>query len=428
MIPTWTLRNGLRVMVAPSKDARSITLLVLVRVGSRYESRALNGVSHFVEHLVFKGTTKRPTTLDISKELDRVGASYNAFTGKDHTGFYVKISSRYTELASDIVSDIVFNAKFPKEELDRERTVIHEEINMYHDNPLMHIGDLLEEALYGKTSYLGQNIAGPKHVISNVKREDILNFWGAHYRPSNMTLILAGDVTVRTARDLANRYFTFGKRVGGRATFPKDRKYPKGPVIEIETRETGQVQLALGFHAFPYGHRLLAASQLLHVILGSNMSSRLFVEIREKAGLCYMVRSSVNTYERHGNFVVQSGLDRTRFDLALQKIVDELCKVKKDGVTAEELRSAKNYIKGKMDLAFEDSEEVASWYGSQEILLGKSRTPSERIREIQRVTLADIRAAARRIFTSGTCAVAVIGPRAIRKPAAIRTALHGLDA
>lgn len=423
----WTLPNGLRVMVAPIKDTRSITLLVLVRVGSRYESRALNGVSHFVEHLVFKGTTKRPTTLDISKELDRVGASYNAFTGKDHTGFYVKISSRYTELATDIVSDIVFNAKFPESELDRERTVIHEEINMYHDNPLMHIGDLLEEALYGRTSYLGQNIAGPKSVISGVKREDILKFWGTHYRPSNMTLILAGDVTTRAARDLAGRYFAFGKRIGGRSAFPRDRKYPNGPIIEIETRETGQVQLALAFHAFPYGHRLLAASQLLHVILGSNMSSRLFVEIREKAGLCYMVRTSVNTYEKQGNFVVQSGLDRTRFDLALQKIADELHKVKKFGVTSEELRSAKNYIKGKMDLAFEDSEEVASWYGSQEILLGKFRTPSERVREIQRVTQSDILTAARQMFNSRSCAVAVIGPRAIGERGSIRKALRRLD-
>lgn len=428
MVKQWTERSGLRVIAAPQKDTRSITILVLVRVGSRYEKPSLNGVSHFVEHLVFKGTKKRPTTLDISKELDGVGASYNAFTGKDHTGFYIKISSRYTELASDIVSDIVYNAQFPAAELDRERTVIHEEINMYKDNPLMHVPDVMEEALYGKKSYLGQNIAGPKSVISSVSRDDILKFWNTFYQPGNMTLVIAGDTTESKARTLVKKHFAASKRKRGRAKFPKDRAYPKGPRVVAEIRETGQVQMGLGFHAFPHEHRLLPAAQLLHVILGASMSSRLFVEIREKLGLCYMIRTHVNVYEKNGNFVIQSGLDRKRFELALTKIIDELNVLKLNGVTEQELESAKNYVKGKLDLSFEDSEEVAAWYGTQEILLGKTSSPEERVKRIQAVTLKDVHAAAQKMFTTQNAALAVIGPRSVANKASIQRMMRRLSA
>ncbi|MBI3120011.1 MAG: insulinase family protein, partial [Candidatus Kerfeldbacteria bacterium] len=208
MLKHWKLPNGFHVLLSPVHDTKSITVLVLIRVGSRYETPHLNGVSHFVEHLVFKGTKKRPSTLHISQELDRLGASYNAFTTKDHTGFYVKVSSRYTEIAMDIVSDIVQNAQFPAAEVERERTVIHEEINMYEDNPLMHVTDMLEYALYGKTSFLGQNIAGPKSVISDVSRADILKFWNTYYRPGNMALVLAGHITEESAHQMVKKYFT----------------------------------------------------------------------------------------------------------------------------------------------------------------------------------------------------------------------------
>lgn len=408
MFKKYTLKNGLRVIVAPMHETKAMTALVLVKVGSRYETRKINGVSHFVEHLMFKGTKKRPTSLDISKELDGIGAEYNAFTGKDHTGYYVKANYEKAELALEMLSDMLFNSSFDPKEIERERGVIVEEINMYEDNPLMFAEDLFEQTVYGDRP-LGWNVAGPKEVIRTVSREDILNYHHEYYQPKNMLVAVAGRMDAKLL-NLVKKYF--GQSINGNPI----KKYPKivigqnKPQIEVKYKDTEQVQLCLGFPSYDYFNKKLYTLYLLSVILGGNMSSRLFTSIREKKGLCYFIRAGVNVYQDTGNLMIQAGLDKTRIKEAITEILKELGKARQDGVTADELRKAKDFLKGKLILDLEASDHVASWFSKQELLTDKMLTPAEQIRLLERVTVADIKKIASELILTKRLNVSLIGP------------------
>ncbi len=252
------LANGLRVILIPQASTKALTTLLLCRVGSRYESLSQNGVSHFIEHLVFKGTQRRPTTLDLSKALDRVGAEYNAYTSKDHTGFFIKVSSRRAPLALDLLSDMLFYSRFDPAEIDRERGVILEEINMYEDNPLLYCQDLLEELVFGRQHPLGQLIIGPRQVIKKIARPAILNYRDRFYDPANMVLVLAGKLPPAPQK-LVARYFNQSRQLKKFPAFNKFQLHQSRPRCRIRYQKTEQVQLALGFPAFPYQHRLLPA-------------------------------------------------------------------------------------------------------------------------------------------------------------------------
>lgn len=411
------LPNRLPVILVPQKGAASMTLFVFCRVGSRYETRDINGVSHFIEHLMFKGTKRRPDTQIISKTLDRYGAEYNAMTSKDFTGYYIKMDAAHTPLAVDMLHDMLFHSKYDPKELNRERSVIVEEINMYEDNPRMHIEDLLEEALF-PGSTLGWNIAGPRETIRTVPREKLIAYRDAYYVPSRLTVVVSGKIHPQA---LALLKKTFGRiRV---PTAPQDGAFApfKMPArlkepLALQNKNTEQVQLGMAFHGLPIGHADLPAASLLATILGGTMSSRLFIQVRERRGLCYSVSASHQPMEDTGVFSVLSGLDKKRFPEAVKTILAELKKTVTAPVTAEELRRAKDHLRGKLTLAFEDSSFQADWYGRQWMFQEKIESAETRLRRFEKVTAADVRRVAKALFRPNRMASAVIGPFA-SKPA-----------
>lgn len=405
-----TFPNGLKAIVAPLKDTKTITLLVLVKVGSRYEKLTLNGVSHFIEHMMYKGTAKRPTTLHISKELDGVGAEFNAFTGKDQTGYYIKINHEKNRLAFDILSDMLKNSLFDSTELNRERKVIEEEINMYKDNPQIYIESLFEELLYGEKNSLGQLISGPKSVIRGVPRAQILNYKKKYYQPQNMLVIIAGKINQTQGFNLIKKYFNFGRSQNKIPAFAKVKVIQNTPRAKVEYKDTEQVQLCLGFPAYSYFHKNLETLFLLTIILGGNMSSRLFINIRERLGLCYFIRSSINIYEDTGNFVIQAGLDKKRIKQAITKILEEVQKIKEQGITPDELEKAKEHFKGRLTLQMEDSEQIAAWFGTQQLLAGKTLTLEQRFKRIEKVKLNDVQMVAKDVFKTAKINLALVGP------------------
>jgi len=405
------LKNNMRVIFAPLEGTKAVTILILVPVGSRYESKGNNGVSHFIEHLMFKGTKKRPSTLDISKELDGVGANYNAFTGKDHTGYYIKISADKLELGLDILSDILFNSTFKKDEIDRERGVILEEIKMYKDNPLMYIDDLFEQTIY-KGNPLGWSIAGPPEVIQKISREDIVKFKNKFYRSDNILLTLAGQFDEKKAIKLINTYFGRQKGLDNKTSrnFLRFRVQPhKLPQITIYPQKTKQMQIILGFPAYPYSHSQIYASVLLSIILGGNMSSRLFVNVRERKGLVYYIKAGVGTYQDTGEFTIQAGVDGSNLFKAIKIILAELKKIKLKGVSVAELKRSQEFIKGKLTLALEDSAGIAEWYGKQRLFMDETLTPDEKIKKYFKVTTKQIQQVAKDIIKQNQMSFALIG-------------------
>jgi predicted Zn-dependent peptidase len=404
------LKNGMSVMLVPQKGVRSMTIFVMCRVGSRYERKDINGASHFIEHLMFKGTKKRPTTELLTRELDRYGAEYNAFTGKDMTGYYIKMDADHTALAVDMLHDMLFHSTYDSKEIERERGVIIEEINMYEDNPRMHLEDLLEEALFPKST-LGWNIAGPREIIRTIPREKLIAYRDAYYIPSRMNVVVAGKI-VPGIMQLLEKSFGSVKSVEGNDV-PFTAFNPQEKIVDplaYQEKNTEQVQFSVAFHGLPMGHKDLPAVALLATILGGTMSSRLFIKIRERRGLCYSISASHQPLEDAGIFVVSAGLEKKRFTEATQAIVAELKKITRTDVTAEELRRAKDHIRGKTTLAFEDSATQADWYGRQWLFQHKVETPEERMKRFESVTPAHIKAVAKKIFRPQSMATAIIGP------------------
>ncbi len=409
-----TLKNGTRVLLAPLRETKAVTVLILFPVGSRHERRNLNGASHFLEHLFFKGTKNRPSTLEISKELDGVGAEYNAFTGKDHTGYYVKVSADKLELALDILSDMLYNSLFDPKEIERERGVVIEEINMYEDNPMMHLDDIFEQLLF-RGSSLGWMIAGPRNVIRRVTRQQLMAYKAQFYTPHNLLLTVAGRFQEKTAAVLVKRFFGNHRGPRHRSHYARFRPRQRRPAVEVKFRETEQVQLGLGFPAYGYNHPRLLAMSLLATILGGNMSSRLFINIRERLGLAYFIRAETSIYQDTGSFLVRAGLERTRLHEAIRRIWEELRSVQRSGVSQEELQRAKEYLKGKIILGLEDSEHIADWVGKQLLLRGAIETPEQKIAKIFAVSRDEIQRTARAIMSKDRLNLALIGPYRARQ-------------
>ncbi len=411
MSKPFTLKNGMRVHLAPFKGTKAVTALVLCKVGSRNEEKKINGASHFIEHLMFKGTKRRPTTLDISRTLDGVGAEYNAYTGKNLTGYYIRIDSAHTDLAVDVLHDMLFHSKFDNKELNRERGVVIEEINMYRDNPMMHVEDLLEYLVFeGNT--LGWEIAGDYKRMKEMTRKDIIDYRDEFYVPSQMVIAIAGKIPANIKPLLEK---TFGSV---KESKKEPRKYEAfsgvkptdKPRANVQFKKTEQIQLAIGFESFGVGDKRNDALNLLSVILGGTMSSRLFISVRERKGLAYLIRSSNTTYDETGIFTIQAGLDKTRLPVAMKTILQELRKMKKDLVTTAELKQAKDHVKGQMLLKLENSSARASWYGHGELLAKKVRTPDEFAKSISKITAAEIRQVAKDIFDEKKMRLAAIGP------------------
>lgn len=404
-----TLKNGATVVLAPFSSTDAAAILVAFQVGSRNEHAAVWGGSHFVEHLMFKGTERRPRTIDISKELDRYGAQYNAYTGKDLTGYWVKIAGEQLPVAVDLLNDMIFHSTFNAEEMEREKSVIVEEIKMYEENPIMHLEDLLEEAMFDG-HVLGKNIAGTAESVKGMKRDDVIAYHAAHYRPENMVIVASGKLPENMIELLETTFGTVAPSGAARSSFDVIADQSSAGRIRYQYKDLEQIQLSIGFPTVGRGHVDEAPLKLLSAILGGTMSSRLFVEVREKRGLCYTVRTSVDGYQDVGMFTVRAGLDATRLAEAMQVITDELRKAATDGVTEEELSMVKDNIRGGLSLSLEDSADRAEFYGRQALFLDTVQEPLERLKKFDAVTLDDIARVAKDYLRFDRMSLAAIGP------------------
>ena len=403
------LNNKIKLITAPLHETKAVTVLVLVKVGSRYEPAKLSGISHFIEHLLFKGTSKRPTSLDITKELDGIGAEYNAFTSKHHTGYYVKASHKHLELAVEILADMLFNSVFDKKELERERGVIIEEINMYDDNPLIGIGDIYESVVFAGHS-LGRKISGEKTNVSSISQRQILDFYRRYYLTGRLVVGIAGNFNQQRAVSLVNKYFGKQKSRGVGRKFVKFNRRQSSPLAASVLKQTQQVQLALGFPAVSLKSPKVYPLTVLSTILGGSMSSRLFTEIREKRGLCYSIRTNLSLFEDTGTFLVQAGLDASHLEEALKAIKEELIKIAKDKISDTELKRAKEFIKGNLILRLEDSADLTVWLAEQQMLNGKIETLEQKIAKLDKVTIREVKKLAQELIKFNKLNLAIIGP------------------
>jgi len=402
------LPNGLRVITIHMADTPTVTVLVMVEAGSKYESKPISGLSHFLEHMCFKGTQKRPTAFDISRELDSIGSQYNAFTSEEYTGYYAKAASKHVSRVIDVVSDLYLNPTFPEKEIEKEKGVIVEEINMYRDLPHRHVQELFMHLLYGDQP-AGWSIAGTKETVQAMKRHDFVKYRKDHYVPDATTVIIAGNFDEqKVQKEIKDRFAKIAKsKKQGKIKVKEVQSQPK---ITIEERPTDQAHLVLGVRGFPISSPHTATVRVLNAVLGAGMSSRLFQKLREEMGVGYYVRSSYDAYTDHGLLTVSIGSDIKRVEEVVRAIVGELNRFKKELVSEAELEKTKEYVMGTMLLGLESSDSIAEYYGYQEILRRKLKTPQEVIGEIKKVTAKDIQKIAQKIFIDKHLNVAIVGP------------------
>ncbi len=410
MFTHYTLQNNTNVILVPQHDTRSVTLLVMYPVGSRYESEKLAGVSHYIEHMMFKGTKKRKNTLVLTREIDRLGAAYNAFTSKEYTGYYIKVDAAYMQISLDILSDMLFESIFDPKEMEREKGPVIEEIRMYNDNPLMNIDNVFEDLLYTGCP-LGRDIAGTPAHVRSYTRDDVLAYRERFYHPGNMTVVVAGAMD-DTLKEWIEEYFgrrpsrKFSKGSLKSATFgPKEKQHR----IVTQHKKTDQAQLMLGFPGFPYQAKENAVVAVLNTILGGSMSSRLFIQVRERRGLAYMVKSGAENFRDTGYFSIRAGLEAKNINKAITVMKQEMEKMIDKGISKRELEDAKTHIHGALILSLEDSSAQANWYARQFLFMDRIQTPEERLTEIDAVTGDKVQALAKRIFRFSDMRVALIG-------------------
>ncbi len=402
------LDNGLRLICVPMTSVKSVTAMILVGAGSRYETKQINGISHFLEHMFFKGTYKRPTAAEISSLIDGIGGEFNAFTGEEIVGYYIKAPANHLELLLDVLSDMLCNSKFDPEEVEREKGVIIEELNLYEDTPSRRIYDVYKQLLYGDQP-LGWDIGGRKEIIAKLTRSEFIDFMAKRYKPNNMVVVLAGDVDLSKAQGLVIKYFGHLQR-GEVAAFVPVSENQVQPNVKVHYKETDQAHLILGVRTFPLTHPDRFKLAVLNVILGGGMSSRLFINVRERRGLAYYIRSIDEYYLDCGTLLAAAGVDLKRIDDAVKVILEEFLKMADRPVSDNELAKAKEYIRGRLILEFEDTKSVASRYGADELLEGKIYTDEQIIEETAKVTVDDVLAVAKAIFQPSRLNLAVIGP------------------
>ena len=403
-----TLGNGLRVILVPQGTGLAATILVLVEAGSKYETKDINGLSHFLEHMCFKGTAKRPKAMDIASEFDGMGASYNAFTSQEYTGYYAKIESRQFSRALDLIADMYLNPLFDVQEIEKEKDVIVEEIRMYEDLPPRKVHDLFTNLLYGDQP-AGWDITGTPEIVRSLTREAIVGYRAKHYVPGATVVVVAGGYDrAAVLQDIARLF-------GG---VPRDHKHGKVNVRESQTeprvllraKESDQTHLVLGCRAFPVSDRRRYVLEVLSDILGGGMSSRLFQKIREELGAAYYVRSGTELFTDHGYLAISAGVHHEKFIQVVGEIARELGGRAREPVGDEELARAKEHLSGNLILSLETSDALAMFYGGDEILERRLETPQELLSKIQAVRAEDVRACAEFLFRNDRLNLAAIGP------------------
>jgi len=402
------LSNGLTVIEVPSHDAESVVVDFFVKTGSRSETAKENGISHFLEHFLFKGTKKYPSALAISSLIDSIGGEMNANTGKEHTQYYIKAASKHLPLIFEVLTDMIQNPLLDSQELEREKGVIVEEINMYKDAPMYEIDNILEQEMWPKDA-LGRDIAGTKESVTKFTREMFADYINRHYQTENMILGVSGKYNPKKLQELIRKYWTnYPKKKYGGWEKSKDRQ--KTPRLKLQFKQTEQAHLSIGFKGFAYGDKRTGAQSVLSAVLGGGMSSRLFIEVREKRGLAYYVRASGSAYQDTGVFNIGSGVQVAKLPDAITVIGNELQKIKVGLVDEKELIKAKEYIKGKTILALEDNQVRLDWFLERGAFYTKTEIPTEVFKRIDAVTAEDVQNVAKDLFQTNQMTMAIIGP------------------
>ena len=406
------LANGLAIINHVMPKMQSVALGIWIKVGGRYESAKLKGIAHFLEHLSFKGS-RRYSCRKIKESIEGVGGSLNGFTSEELTCYLVKLPAGYLDLALDILSDMVMSPILLEEEIKKERTVIIEEIKMYKDLPQSYVHELLDELLWPNHP-LGMTISGTVESVSNIKKEDLSLFRKQYYTPENIVVSAAGLLGHNKFIQKVEKQFCGLKNQKTNA-FSEVKEEQDKPKFNLLAKDTEQTHLALGFHSFKRDHPLKHAVGLLHVILGANMSSRLFNEIREKRGLAYEIGSQVKRFQDTGAFVVHAGIDNHKVAEAIKLILQELSMAKDKLVSLDEFKRAKEFYLGQLLLALEDTLDHMLWIGESTVTLDRTFTLPEIIKEVNKIKREDIREVARYIFKEKSLNLALIGPLNDRK-------------
>jgi predicted Zn-dependent peptidase len=402
-----TLDNGVRIVLAPMPQAQSVTVALMYAAGSRYETRETNGIAHFAEHMFFKGTENRPTSRDIAGEIDAIGGEFNAFTGKEYTGYYVRCAAEHRDTAFDVLVDMLRHSKFEPEEIEREKGVIIEEMNMYFDTPRDYIGGVYEDLLYGDQP-LGWDIIGRKETVRGATRDAFMQYIERWYKPGRLVVGIGGkiegDVTEAIERHL-----------GGLEPAETGEPDPvsangNGSRVRVHTKQSDQAHIALGVPSYPITHPDRYALQLLATVLGGGMSSRLFTEVRERRGLAYYVFGTNHSYTDAGSLYAQAGVDINRIDDAVSTVAAELRRIADEAVPGDELEKARNFAKGRFVLQLENPHGLIMYGLRKEVLEGETVDPAEVLAELDKVTGDDVQRVAGDLIDAKRLRLALIGP------------------
>ncbi len=420
-----TLPNGLRLLMAPMPGMRSASVSFFFTVGSRYESNSIAGISHFIEHMLFKGTQKYPSARLISEAIEGVGGVFNGSTGKELTNYTARVPGEHLPVVMDALADMVRHPLFDPIEIEKERNVIIEELSATRDDPQEWVGLLIDEAMWPRLP-LGRDDAGYMETVAKIQRTQLLDYLHEYYRPNSLIISIAGNIDTEKIIEVTEQLF--GEWESGEHTSWTECLPPRdaSPVVLIE-KETEQINLCLGTLGIAYLSPDYYTLMLINAILGDGMSSRLFQTIREEQGLAYDIGSYFNSYAETGNFVVSAGVDPPQVEPAIRAIISELTRLCVTPVPVDELNRIKAYIRGSMVLGLEGTYQVASWLGSQESLRGKILDINDILAHIDAVTTQDIQRVAQTCFAPQWRRLALIGPCETRQAELLGKLLKGRD-
>jgi predicted Zn-dependent peptidase len=405
---TATLSNGIRVLTAPIPHAQSVSCFLMIAAGSRYETRETNGIAHFAEHMFFKGTERRPRSRDITTTIDSIGGEINAFTSKEYTGYYVRCAAEQRATAFDVLFDMIRNSKFEPEEIEREKGVIVEEMNMYYDTPRDFIGGVYDELLYGDQP-LGWHVIGHEDTVRAATRETFFDYLGRWYKPERMLIGVGGRVEGDVVAELESLLGDLEPE-GTETPAPVQPANGSAPRVMLRTKQSDQAHIVLGVQGYPLVHPDRYPVQLLTTILGGGMSSRLFTEVRERRGLAYYVFGFHNAYTDAGSLVAQAGVDIERIDEAIETIVTELRRIAEEPVPDDELETARNSTKGRFALQLESPHALLMFGLRRAVLEGVPTEPDEVMAGLDAVTGEDLQRVATDLLGGTPMNLALVGP------------------
>jgi len=408
-----TLPNGLRVITVPTKSNPSVATMVMVETGSNYEAKEQNGLSHFLEHMCFKGTSNRPTALEIAREFDGIGAYNNAFTGNEFTGYYAKAENKHFKKILGILSDLYLNPVFPKDDLEKERGVIIEEVEMYEDQPQYKVWDILSTLMYGDTP-AGRPVIGSRENIKGFKHEDFVEYRKVHYVAEKTVVVVAGDVTHKTVVEEVKKNFKSIPK-GKKVSKEKVSETQKAPALMVHKKKTNQTHMVIAFRSYDAQDKRAPVLAVLTSVLGGGMSGRLWQKIRHELGACYYINADHSEFTDHGILAISTGINALRTQEVTKAILEECKRLAEIPVPDEELEKAKEYFLGHLFMGLETTHKLAEFYGIEEVTSGKIKSPFEIEKLVREVTAKEVQEVAQDLFTDEKLNLALVGPGADQK-------------